>query len=230
MERLGEVTVPSGALAILDPGHIGMWQTGELDAVPSLRVDGLPRDRALPVVGERTADGRWAYVDVQVADGAPATREHLGALIVDFARLMVADVRHPEHWIHDNAIDGKADFVFWGRDAAMLAKVVRAPDLGDGQYGWKDQPVDDIIRLGTSAEQIKMQRGWKLATDFRPHSHHFLLLEQVRSSPTESGTLDIADLRVCLFMTSGGDGEFPVFVDRDAAGRILRVRVVFTAE
>jgi len=33
--------------------------------------------------------------------------------------------------------------------------------------------------------------GWKVAIDFRPHSHHWQLMQQVRASTSESGTVEL---------------------------------------
>ena len=70
---------------------------------------------------------------------------------------------------------------------------------------------------------MRDQQGYKFATDFRPHSHHFLAMKQVRTTPTESGTVEVGGARVCIFMTSWGDGFFPVYRDVDARGRLVRV-------
>ena len=113
----------------------------------------------------------------------------------------------------------------WKGRAEALARAVDAPRLSDGEFGWVDRPVDDIIALGTKAEETKAERGWLLATDFRPHTHHFLVLAQARASNTGSGELELAGGRTCMFFTSWGDGVFPVFADRDAAGNLLRIRV-----
>ncbi|MBX7077725.1 MAG: hypothetical protein K1X88_00975, partial [Nannocystaceae bacterium] len=42
---------------------------------------------------------------------------------------------------------------------------------------------------------------------------------------TGSGELELAGARTCMFFTSWGDGVFDVWLDRDAAGRPLRLRV-----
>ncbi len=233
-ERLGEVTVPSGILTLLDPGHIGVYGSVMRD-VPAVRIDGVPRDRVLAIVGERMVDGDWVgcwdWVAIEVAAGEIVHAEPHGQIVVDYARVLVADDGNADAWVHDDSFDGRADFVFWGRDAAALAAAVDAPALADGTFGWKDLPIEEIVARGEAAEALKAERGWKLATDFRPHSHHWQALESVRASTTESATIDVDGRQVCLLMTSWGDGVFPVFCDRDADDRLLRVRVQFhTAE
>ena len=225
-ERIGEITLPSGTLTILDPGHIGMFEDEELPEVPAISVGDLPRDRPLPVwgVGLVGAGPRWDHVAIVLSDAAVAGTEELGEAVVDFARLLLADETNADKWIHSDSIDGNADFVFWGRDAAALAAAVNAPPLPDGQFGWRDLDLDDAVTRGTAAEELKDERGWKLATDFRPHSHHWQLLEQARAAVTQSATITVDDVRVCLFFT-GGDGMFPVFVDVADDGRPVQIRI-----
>lgn len=233
-ERLGEITVPSGTLTLLDPGHIGMYEEKEIPEVPSLTIAGLPRDRVLAVQGVRVGTGRWAelwdHVAVQVRDAEVSSSTVVGDAMVDFARLLLIDEYIADDWMHSTCIDGRADFVFWGRDAAAMAAECDAPDLGDGQFGWRDMEVDTVMRHGTAAEALKEQRGFKLATDFRPHSHHWQALEAARGSTTESATIDVAGARVCLFFTRWGDGLFPVFLDHAADGALVQVRIQLFTE
>jgi hypothetical protein len=233
-ERLGEVSVPSGTLKILDAGMIGLLQAGEIPSVPAVTIEGLPADRVMAVEGERVTNSRWEgcwdHVSLRVSDAAIASSEQVGEAMVDFARLMFADADRGRAWKHNESIDGQADFVFWGRDAAALAEACGAPELFEGEFGWENLPVDEVVEKGTAAEALMVERGWRLKTDFRPHSHHWALLTQVRDSETESGTIDLDGARVCLFMTSWGDGVFPVLVDRAADGAIVRVRIQLRTE
>lgn len=234
-EALGEVTVPSGVLRLFDVGALALVARGHLTEVPDVRVGGLPVDRPLQVVARRIAEGRfageWDFFRVLVSDAAPAVSEPAGDVIVDFARVLFADSSIGQHWKHDEAIDGRADFVFWGRDAEALATAVGAPRLDAGTFGWVDRPVDEVVAAGGNAEALKAASGFKLATDFRPHSHHYQALALARASPVQAASLDVAHLRVCLAFTGCGDGVFPVFVERDAAGGLCGVRVqLFTAD
>jgi hypothetical protein len=140
---------------------------------------------------------------------------------------MFIDADAVNAWKHDEPIDGKADFVFWGRDADEVAREHRVPALADGQYGWEDLPIDEIVRRGEPIEQSKRANGRKMATDFRPHSHHWELMRQVRASPTESGIVHIGDAVACGFMTTWGDGFFPVVRELSAAEEVVAVRVEF---
>lgn len=229
VEELGMVSVPSGVLTLCDAGHIGMYLNEEIPAVPVVRIEGMPKDRALRVIGKRLGKGRfkqcWDWVAIEIGEGLVKEREPEGEVMVDFARILVADADNANDWIHDDSVDGLADFVFWGRDAEALAQAIEAPALDDGNFGWTDLPIDDVVAKGTRAEEVKDEHGWKLATDFRPHSHHWQALEGVRASDTESATIEVGDRKVCLFMTSWGDGLFPVFTDRTADGTLVRVRI-----
>lgn len=154
-----------------------------------------------------------------------ARSEPAGDVMVDRARLMFVDVEALGAWEHHEPIDGLADFVFWGRDADEVARRLEVPALGDGQFGWRDRPFGEVIDRGRAVEVLAEESRLKIATDWRPHSHHFLVMDQVRSSPTESGTLDLAGTKLCGFMTTWGDGAFPVFRDLDDAGRLVRLRI-----
>jgi hypothetical protein len=227
IEELGRVGVPSGELALYDVGLAGSLPAEKL-VTWMVVCAGVPRDRPLRVIGARLGRGRfgacWDWVAVECSPGAVASSEALGEATVDFARLLWIDRRGVDAWEHELSLDGKADFVFWGRDADPLAEAVGAPATDEG-YGWIDLDVAECITRGTRAEELKAARGWRLATDFRPHSHHYLALAQLRATPTESGTIDVGGAPACLFATTWGDGVFPVFADRDAAGALVRVRV-----
>jgi hypothetical protein len=226
IEVLGCVRAPSGELAIFDVGILQLVPPDDL-ARWVVKVS-VPADRELRVVGKRLGTDDvaeyWDSVAVEVGD-APTTREEMvGEVTVDFARILMIDRVGFAAWEHEQSLDGKADFVFWGRDAEALAHALGAPAIAEG-FGWLDLDVDECIARGTRAEDLKAERGWKLATDFRPHSHHYLALAQLRATDTGSGTIEVGGAPACLFATSWGDGVFPVYVDRDAAGALVRVRV-----
>jgi hypothetical protein len=195
----------------------------------AVAVRGAPADRPLAVFGERMPAGpdagRWRRVHLECRPGASAVRtEQVGDVMVDEARLMFADVDALGHWEHERPLDGRADYVFWGRDAEAVADRTAATSLGEGVWGWVDLPVREAVERGTSVEQLR-DRGLKFAGDFRPHSHHYLVMRQVRASPTQSGTVEVGGARVCTFMTTWGDGIYPVLRDLDAAGGLVRLRV-----
>jgi hypothetical protein len=180
---------------------------------------------AHPVFADLRDDDRFARVVVRVRDTVVASTELVAHVGVDTAKLLVIDPDAAGEWTSNETLDGKADFVFWGRDAASLAEAVRAPQLDDGQFGWVDLPVREAVERGTEAERVKAKRGLKLATDFRPHSHVYQLLAQIRRGNPGSGTVAIGDAEACGFETSWGDGFFAVFRDRDEAGRLVQIRI-----
>ena len=111
-----------------------------------------------------------------------------------------------------------------GRDAGHLARALRAPAASEG-HGWADLPLAEAEARADQAGRLKAQNHWLLATDFRPHSHHFHALAEARKSPHGVGAIDVAGARACLFFTSWGDGVFPIYLDVDAAGRPVQLRV-----
>ncbi len=187
-------------------------------------VSGVPAG-PLTVRGEKDESGRWAQVVLDVREGELARTDDAGRVLVDWARLAFVDPTALDAWRHDETTDGRADFVFWGKDAAEAAKVFSAPELEAGTFGWVDRTVEEIVTLGRPVNEWKATNEKKMATDFRPHSDHYRLMARVRATTTESGTLALGEASMCGFMTSWGDGAFPVLVDRDAEGRVLRVRV-----
>jgi hypothetical protein len=231
---LGSITVPSGTLAIFDVGLMGYLPRAALD--PMLICAPVPGDRALPVIGRRVGGGRfaacWDHVVIQLSDDPrPVTRARkLGEAAVDFARLICMDRAAIDHWQHEDSLDQLADFVFWGRDEAALAKALGARRLaaGDG-HGWHDLPIADAEALADRAAALKAEHRWLLSAELRPHSHHFDVLAAARASPTGAGVLEVAGARVLLFFTSWGDGVFPVFLDLDAEARPVQIRIQLAA-
>lgn len=189
----------------------------------------LPTDRVMEIYGTRMADEKWAdywhWIDLEVEPTRPAVRsEAVGYVAVEQARLLFGDLTALQHWATDEPLDGKADFLFWGRDAEPVAKKFAAPALGN-EFGWRDLPVDEVIRLGLAVEEEKEQEQLLFATDFRPHSHHYLLMEQVRASEVAAGVVPLGDATICLFTTSWGDGAYPAYREVDAAGETVRIRI-----
>lgn len=226
VEALGEITVPSGTLCIFDVGLVGYLPRPALE--PALVKAAVPADRPLPIVGRRVGKGRfadcWDHVAVRLGDSEGTHSKKLGEAGVDFARLICMDHGALDAWKHEDSLDGLADFVFWGRDAASLARAMRAPATSEG-YGWTNLPVADADAKALEASKIKAENHWLLATDFRPHSHHFHALAAARQSPRGAGTIEVGGARVCLFFTSWGDGVFPIYLDLDSQDRPVQIRI-----
>jgi hypothetical protein len=119
-------------------------------------------------------------------------------------------------------LDGKADVAFWGRDAEALARETAAP-LHGGEFGWRDLPLEEARSQLHALYEASAQHA--VAIDYRPHSHHYHVMEQIRSTENMSGVLDIGGARLCAFHTGCGDGYFPVIRDLDGEGRLVRVRI-----
>lgn len=203
-----------------------------LSGMHAVVISGLPTDRPLPVFATRMGGrdpavrDRWGWVDVDIRPRAKvARREEIGPVTVDKARLFFADLDAVGAWEHERPLDGKADFLIWGKDAPLAARTLNIPKLADGEFGWLDEPVGEVARKGIAVEQEQQKRGWKMATDFRPHSHHYRLMKPLREEPTQSGCIDVGGATVCGFSTTWGDGFFPVFRELTAAGELVRIRI-----
>ena len=144
---------------------------------------------ALRVIGERRGFEPyahcWSWVALEVAPGETATRVPAGPVAVDKARLMFIDVEALGAWRHWEPTDGRADFVFWGRDAEAAAERFGAPKLPEepGCFGVVDLDVAEAARRGQEIEAAKAAGQYRLATDFRPHSHHYHLHDYYNSPP-----------------------------------------------
>ncbi|MFF9869864.1 hypothetical protein ACF1G0_31450 [Streptomyces sp. NPDC013953] len=212
-------------------GSFGMF------GVPVVAVGGVPRQRHLPVLATRVDHGdgvgeRWSEISIRMGEGRAMSSVFLGDIGVDWARVLFGDVDALNAWQHDEPVDGLADVAFWGAAADEAAATFGAPELGepgeDGVRGWTGLPLSEAIGRARALSRWKDETGRRMAVDFRPHSHHWQIMREVRASPVEAGSLDLADARVLCAMTSWGDGCFPVFADLDPSGGLLAVRVRFS--
>lgn len=201
-------------------------------------VGGVPVDRPLTVTAE-LSDGEWdgwKQMTLAVTQAPVASSRPLGMIGVDTARLTFADLDALSHWRHDDPIDGRADVVFWGgpnaSEAAAHFGVSHVDTPGEESvWGWTDLPVQDAWQRATAIQAWKDGApGRKLALDFRPHSHHWQVMGQVRASETESGVVHVGGADLLFAMTSWGDGFFPAFADYDCDGGLVSVRVALTDE
>lgn len=230
-EALGSITCPSGTLGIFDIGLMGYLPRPALE--PAIVKAKVPANRELRVVGERVGRGRfadcWDHVAVVLGDGEVHGSKKLGEAGVDFARLVCMDHGALDAWQHEDSLDGLADVLFWGRDEKKLAAAIRAPKTPEG-YGWMDLPVADAEAKILECERLKAENKWLLATDFRPHSHHFHALAAARANPNGAGALALGDTRMLLFFTSWGDGVYPIYLDTDGEDRPLQIRIQLATE
>lgn len=211
---------------MFDVGLIGYLPRPALE--PALVTTSVPANRAFPVVGKRVGKGRfadcWDHVAVELGTGEITHSKKLGEAGVDFARLVCMDHGALDHWQHEDSLDGLADFMFWGRDAELLARAMGAPTTREG-FGWTNLAVEDAEAKAMDADRKKSANHWLLATDLRPHSHHFHALAAARKSKQGAGTIDVGGARVCLFFTSWGDGVFPIYLDLDVSDQPVQLRV-----
>ena len=189
----------------------------------------VPTSVPLSMFGTRCPEpenDRWEriYVEcrpqIEVADS-----ERIGWIGVDYARLLVADVDALGSWRHKESLDGLADFVFWGRDAELAANALDAPKLESNEFGWLNVPETAAQERRLLVEGYRDERSLKFATDYRPHSHHWRVMEPTRRSLTESGMTEVGGTIVCNFMTTWGDGIFTVYRDLGPRAELARIRI-----
>ncbi|MFJ4779523.1 hypothetical protein [Streptomyces sp. NPDC088762] len=205
--------------------------------VPVIAVGGIPRNRHLPVLATQVdhSNGigtRWSEISIRTSDGQVHSSLSLGDIGVDWARILFGDTDALNTWQHDEPVDGMADVAFWGAAADEAATTFAAPELGepgeDGIHGWTGLPLPKAIDKARTLSRWKDETGRRMAVDFRPHSHHWQIMRDVRASPHGAGTIDLGPARLLCAMTTWGDGYFPVTADYDASGNLLAVRVQFS--
>jgi hypothetical protein len=207
------------AIAGGEPGFI-------VSGVPVVPLGGVPADRPLRVTADPDEEGCWLSIRIDAGDGPVARRVEMAHLGVDNARFVFADATALDEWEHDRPLDGLADVVFWGREAAALAAELDAPSLGDGDFGWPDLPVGVAYRRALDLEERRERMERPMFNfDFRPHSHHFEVMALVRPADHQAGVIRVGGADVMFAMTTVGDGYFPVHAEWDAAGRLVAVEI-----
>lgn len=141
--------------------------------------------------------------------------EELGQVTIPSGVALVIDTGLLKFWCHDRP-------PLMPEEAAPGDVVASANAATDFRL---EGPVRETVQRGIAVEEMRDREGYRFATDCRPHSHHFLVMRQVRATPTESGSVEVGGATVCTFMTTWGDGFFPVYRDLDAGGRLVRVRI-----
>lgn len=186
------------------------------------------------VLGERMPhpDGdRWRRVSLECRPQISGTRsEKAGDVGVDYARLLLADLDAIGAWQHEQSLDGLSDLVFWGRDAEQLAKKFAAPPVANEGFGWTDLNETAAVERAVKVEKYRDRKGLKCAIDYRPHSHHWQVMKETRTSSTESGMTVIEGMTVCNFVTTWGDGMFQVYGDFTAEDELVRIRIEFVQD
>lgn len=197
-------------------------------AIPDLRPD-----RDIQVQGEWMPEdgpfaGRYRRVTLECSPEQAAVRsELLGHVFVAKAQLGFFDLAALGSWSHDQSLDGKADVRIWGADEAQAAAQLDAPRIDTqtgGSFGWQDLPEVQATALVDRLVALRAQ-GLRVVHDYQPHSHHHQLLRQMWQTPTESGTISLAQARVSAFFTTWGDGAFEVHRELDQDDGLVRLRV-----
>jgi hypothetical protein len=251
-ELLGYVDVRSGILCVLDFGMAGAFSSDPAGAaaarqavqrggyafthadVGAIAVPHLPAGR-YPVSSVRLDHGPFAglrqavMVDLIPNPQAAHTVE-LGKIYVDNARIGLFDVDALQQWNEERPVDGMADIVFWGLHEKEVAARFRAPSLGQDGSGFQNLPVQQAEAIARDLDALKNSGQFRFAWDFRPHTHPYYLLAQIRKNQNEAGVLDVGGAMACGFMTTWGDGEFPVMIDLDANNRPIRCGIFFATQ
>jgi hypothetical protein len=196
----------------------------------AVAVADLPTGRPLPVVATPMPDGefsgRWRSIDVVVDPaGEVAGSQDVQGVMVEHGQLMCVDLEALGEFRMWEPLDGLADFVFWGADAADLATEVGAGRIAEGEFGWTDLPVAEVGGHARHTQQLIEERDLRVGVDFRPHDNLERLNAQVRVDASRAGVLTLAGARTCGFDNRWGDGVFTVARDLDAGGRLVRIRL-----
>lgn len=228
----GWIMAPSGRLVVLDPRTIDLavpdYRAGSMTArelVPLLEkrrcafvVENVPTEWLAVWTESDSEDGEIARVAVGLREGDASRKECVGGVDSLGAQFLIADAEAVAQWEQTDTLDGLADFVCWGRDVAEVCESRGVPRLSEGEYGWTNLPIDDALRLGAPLEELAEQGQQLFRTDFRPHSHFFQLLQQMRDSSSQSiGFVEVAGTRVCgvSSMSSGARQDVEVTFSDD---------------
>jgi hypothetical protein len=229
LERLG-CRIPHldrARLAVEAGGGAGVVHYNNLWAVA---VGGLPAGRTLPIeatpMPQGDFAGRWRSIDVVIdADGAVAHSLPVQGVMVEHGQLVCADLEAFGQFRMWEPLDGLADFVFWGKDAAAIAERFQASRLDEHHFGWLNVPNAEIYRLAQPVQAWIESRKLRAGVDYRPHCNLEILNAQMRENELESAQLELAGVKMCGFSNRWGDGIFTVIRDLDASGRLVRVRL-----
>ncbi|MDR3612687.1 MAG: DUF2185 domain-containing protein [Candidatus Obscuribacterales bacterium] len=201
----------------------------------AVAVDGLPTDHASSIFAtpmpEGEFSGRWRCIDIVVDPEARVKKSLVTeGVMVDRGQLICADLNAFGEFRAGHSLDGLADFVFWGRDAASVAQTFHAAEFDHCSFdhlsfGWKDLPLENARCLARDVQNYVNENGLKVGLDFRPHSNLEKLNSQIRNSDVGAGDVLLNNTNACGFATRWGDGLFSLIRGFDKTGRLVRVRV-----
>lgn len=214
-------------LAVEAGGGAGVVHFNNLWAVA---VGGLPAGQTLPIEatpmpsGEFT--GRWRSIDVVIdAKAVVAQSLPVQGIMVEHGQVIFADLEAFGQFRMWESLDGLADFIFWGKDAKVIAEKFQAPQLDDQQFGWLNVPDAQMHRYAQPVQAWIASQKLRAGVDYRPHCNLERLNAQIRDKELESGQLELAGAKVCGLRNRWGDGIFTVIRDLDARGSLIRVRL-----
>ncbi len=212
---LGEVDLPEGVLVILDPGLERAFREG--DHAQQFRTGSIA-----------FGNGASACAVTDLPQNASFSRrpERIGEVAVEHGELLFVGQGPLGAFRMWDSLDGLADFVFFGRDAALLAPRVGALRLDGETFGWRDVPMSEIGTHARATQERVASERLEVVVDYRPHCNLERLNAQIRESPERAGRLSLDGARAVGCDNRWGDGSFDVVVLRDRAGKIARVRVV----
>ena len=202
----------------------------QFHGVWAVAIAGEPISQPLRILGERMPLPNfdcWRRVIIECNRGQVTRSENIGVVGVDYARFLVSDLYALNAWQHEESLDGLADFVFWGGDAERLARALDAPQLDSSEFGWVDVPKEFALEKGRAAINYISAEELRVATDYRPHSHHWRVMEPSRKTTTGSGTTEVGGATVCNFTSTWGNGAFDVFRDLSDTGKLVQIRIEF---
>jgi hypothetical protein len=189
-------------------------------------IGGLPKK--LRVVGH-VLDGEFAsrfrVIELFAERRAIARSRSVEGVMVDYGELLCVGLEPLGAFRMWESLDGLADFVFHGRDAAELAREMKAQPLDDESFGWRDVPMNEVGRHAQAVQERIAKEQLAIDVDYRPHDNLERLNAQIRSSQGQSGQLTLEGSLACGFANRWGDGIFEVAADYDASGQCVRVRI-----
>ncbi len=180
--------------------------------------------------GEEFA-GRWYSIDLVIDEGAKISdKETVEGVMVDYGQLMLSGLGPLGHFRMWESLDGLADFVFKGRDAEALAKEMKANNLGDGHYGWKDLPDESISSKAQPVQQRIDAENLAINVDYRPHCNLEKLNAQIRDGEGRTAQIVLDGNNVVGFDNRWGDGIFALSRCLDRNNEVVRIRIELGTE
>ncbi len=84
--------------------------------------------------------------------------------------------------------------------------------MEDRTLGWANVQEAEAVELAVRIEQWRRDPSHKIAVDYRPHSHHYQVMQQIRRGDEFGvGSIELGGATALAFHTSWGDGVYPVY-------------------